>query len=77
MKTEILKSEEITDAELDFATGGMNLDGVRESKNVIDARSGILAVVVFTVRRDITPPQRARCRFVCGSRINPQLRHLA
>jgi hypothetical protein len=30
----------LTDSELDSVTGGMNLDRVRESTNVIDARGG-------------------------------------
>lgn len=38
---ELLDQERpLTEAELHFATGGMKLDGVRESTNVIDARSG-------------------------------------
>ena len=44
---------ELTGSELDSVTGGMKLDGGRESTNVVDARGGSSAVGAYIVTYDI------------------------
>ena len=55
MNTEARQNENcgLTNSELGSVTGGMNLDGVRESTNVIDARGGSSAVGAYIVYYDI------------------------
>ena len=43
---------ELTNSELDTVTGGMKLDGVRESTNVIDARGGSSTVGAYIIYYD-------------------------
>ena len=55
MKTEMqnINGCELTGFELDSVTGGMKLDGVRESTNVIDARGGSSTVGAYIIYCDI------------------------
>jgi hypothetical protein len=54
MKTELQNTDccELTDSVLDSVVGGMKMDGVRESTNVIDARGGSSTVGTYIVYYD-------------------------
>jgi hypothetical protein len=47
------EAHQLTDSDLNSVTGGMNLEGVRESTNVIDSRGGSSAVGAYIVHYDI------------------------
>ena len=52
-KAMITEARQLTDTDLNSVTGGMRLDGVRESTNVIDSRGGSSAVGAYIVHYDI------------------------
>ena len=47
------EGRQLSDTDLNFVSGGMNLDGVRESTNVEDRRGGSDAVGAYIVYFDI------------------------
>jgi hypothetical protein len=55
MDTDARRNEgrELTNSELGCVSGGVNLDGVRESTNVIDARGGSSTVGGYIIYYDV------------------------